>query len=225
MPITIPLGSAAVAKATANVTLQARSRRYVVNLLADAATIIQTGVLGDALYTATTDPPATVISGAKDITRIHISPTPAAAPETWEQEITTTSSCCADGDPGGTIPLEGTPSANMTTAVAVAKANTTVAISGFDSLLNASDELDGYQQINVYRADGTTDADGNYNFLGSVSEAQANDPTYQFQDTYATAAPIRPCPWTKTNSPANINTTSPSANRAAILPGPSKRNL
>ena len=188
VPLVIPLGTAEVASATANVTLSGTLPPLTSSTtLADAATVLQTGVLGDALYTAPTDPPAAEISGAKDISQIQFQPDAGGGSGNVGTGNYYYKFVLSDGDPGRAIPLEGTPSANMTAAVAVAKANTTVDISGFDSLLNASDKLDGYQQINVYRTDGTTDADGNYTFLGSVTETQANDPTYKFQDTYATA--------------------------------------
>ena len=64
-PITIPLGSAAVAKATENVYLE--GTLSPTGDLADAAKIIQTGILGDASYTHPTAAPTTEISGAPDM--------------------------------------------------------------------------------------------------------------------------------------------------------------
>ena len=83
---------------------------------------------------------------------------PAVAPEMSEWGITTTSSFCPDGESRRFAkPFEGTPSANMAAAVHVANPKTTVAFN-FDNLLNAAKKLDGYQQINIYRTDGTHDA-------------------------------------------------------------------
>ena len=191
-PITIPLGSAEVAKATENVYLQGSLTPS--GDVADAAKIIQTGVLGDAQYTDPTALPTTAISGAKDTSGISFQPDGGGGSGNVGVGNYYYKFVLSDGDPGGSIPLEGTPSANMTTAVAVANADTTVDITGFDKLLNSSDKLDGYQQINIYRTDGTagTDANSTYNFLGSVTEAQANTKNFTFSDTYAVGGTTPP---------------------------------
>jgi flagellar hook protein FlgE len=190
VPITIPLGSAEVAKATENVTLQGTLTPQ--GQVADAAKIIQTGVLGDGLYTDPTDLPTIAISGAKDTSGISFQPDAGGGSGNVGVGNYYYKFVLSDGDPGGSIPLEGTPSANMTTAVNVASAKSTVAITGFDTLLNASQKLDGYQQINIYRTDGTTDANGNYDFLGSVTETQANTQGFTFSDTFKTGGTTTP---------------------------------
>ena len=191
VPLTIPLGSAEVASATANVTLSGTLPPTSTNL-ADAGTVLQTGVLGDALYTAPTTLPTTEVSGAKDITGIKFQPDAGGGAGNVGVGSYYYKFVLSDGAPGGSIPLEGTPSANMTTAVQVSNAKSTVAITGFDKLLNASSKLDGYQQINIYRTDGTADANGNYDFLGSVTEAQANTGGFTFSDTYAVGGTTPP---------------------------------
>jgi flagellar hook protein FlgE len=194
VPITIPLGSAEVAKATQNVTLQGTLTPQ--GQVADAAKIIQTGILGDGLYTDPTALPTTAISGAKDATGMSYTPDAGGGAGRVGVGNYYYKFCLSDGNPGGVLPFEGTPSANMTTAVAVGNADTTVALTGFNTFLNASKKLDGYQQINIYRTDGTTDANGNYNFLGSVSEADANTAGFTFSDTFAVGG---------TNPPISLN--------------------
>jgi flagellar hook protein FlgE len=178
VPITIPLGSAEVAKATSNVFLQ--GTLTPVGDKAYAAKIIQTGVLGDALYTAPTTAPTTAVSGAKDISGISFAPVGGTGAIDIGQYYY--KFVLSDGNPGGTIPFDGTPSGNMTTAVSVIAANSTVNISGFDSLLNTAGTLDGYRQVNIYRTDGTTDAGGDYNFLGHVDLVDVQDPTFVYAD-------------------------------------------
>jgi flagellar hook protein FlgE len=142
-------------------------------------------VLGDALYTAPTTAISTAVSGAKDISGITFTPVAGAGAMLagdYYYKFT-----LADGDPGGPIPFDGSPSGNMTTAVHIAANNGAVNVSGFGSLLNPAGNLDNYRQINIYRTDGTTDAGGDYNFLGHVTLAQAQQ-TIPGPYVYADAA-------------------------------------
>jgi flagellar hook protein FlgE len=173
-PISIPLGSLRVAKTTEHAYLE--GILTPTGARADAATVIQTGVLGDASYTAptTAEIPGTEISGRPNITTVGFTPdyvTPGGSVGVGQYSYKLVFS---DGAPGGAQQLEGTPSA-ASVVVDVTNPNATVDITGFSTLPHGA-----YDHINVYRATITAAGTGAYKYLNT---GDATD--LVFHDTYA----------------------------------------
>src|SRR3972149_2733634 len=177
-PISIPLGSARVAKATENVYLEGTLTPS--GVIADAAQIIQSAILGDGSFTYPTSNPTTVVSGPPNITTIGT----AAVDEGAAGNVGTGDYyyklVFADGPPGASINLEGTPSA-ATAVISVANPATNAAyFTGLNTL-----SLGTYQRINFYRTDGTTDDDGAYTYVGY---ANAGDTEFYDREAAGTTA-------------------------------------
>ncbi len=172
VPITIPIGSLIVAKATENVTMQGQLKPN--GTVADAAKIIQSNILGNATYKYPDTLPTTEVSGRPNISSVTFTPdyvTPGGhvGVGTYYYKLV-----FSDGTPDDPPTLEGTASA-ASIARSVTSANATVDITGFDALPSGN-----YDHVNIYRTNGTDGPDGVYYYLNT---ANASDPV--FHDTYA----------------------------------------
>ena len=178
-PITIPLGSAAVAKATENVYME--GTLSPTGALADAAKIIQTGVLGDASFTHPTTAPSMSISGAPDMSLLGITAVDGATliPPVVGNVPTGNyyyKIVFSDGAPGGALNLDGAPSA-ASVVVPINNATPTNA-ARFTNLLNLTPPDAHYTNINFYRTDGVSGQGGTYTYVG-----QANVGDTEYVDT------------------------------------------
>jgi flagellar hook protein FlgE len=168
VPITIPLGSAAVAKATENVFMGGTLKPD--GDIANAARIIQTSVLGDAGYThpESADLPTIQVSGPPDATGVARTAIndPAGLVATGDYYYRFV---FADGPTGGALNLEGMPSA-ATSLVHVDNATSNaVNLTNLNSLLPGSGTT--YQYIHIYRSDSAT---GAFNYIDSVNVGTAS---------------------------------------------------
>jgi len=166
-PITIPLGSAAVAKATENAYLQ--GTLSPTGDLADAAKIIQTGVLGDGIYTS---PDATQIQTnvhiAPDVSSIGVAASATAGSVgagTYVYKL-----LYANGPPASTTTnnLESTPSAATAQVTIDGTTQTAIDLSNLNSMKAGAGD---YQYINIYRATvdgGPGGTVGTYSYLDQV---------------------------------------------------------
>ena len=173
VPITIPLGAQAVAKATQNVQLQGALAPNGVP--ATAAQVIQSGVLGDASISSPTwttlNPPTTAISLQQPLGAATAQPSTTGsslAPGTYYYKVTYSDADPPTADPDGN-PIEGTPSSAVS-------ATTDVANDAVSIPTNALTYPTGYKYVNIYRS--TTGNANDYQLLDTVSEATAQAGPY-----------------------------------------------
>ncbi len=168
--LSIPLGSSEVAQATQNVTLQ--GTLSPTGNVATTASILQTGVLGDAAYSAPTTAPTVALASAPDATGITSSQsnsaTGALSTGQYQYEFV-----YADGPAGSTPPAtESSPSSPVT--VNVTAGNNQVQLSN----IPAPNAADKYNYVNVYRtaAGGSTFYyDGQINLTSTGTPASFTD--------------------------------------------------
>ncbi len=190
-PLTIPLGSAAVAKATENVYLE--GTLSPTGDLADTAEVIQTGVLGDSQWSQPTTSPDLLIASTPDITAM---PTP--SPNTTGGTVGTGDYyykiVYADGPLGGSPESEGMAS-TYTAMVSVnnGAGEDCVDISGWPIPNPADPSIDHYSYVRVYRCtDGANpDTDPFYLVGESTIGAVVGDTTITdtFNDADFAASP------------------------------------
>ncbi|MCC6125573.1 MAG: flagellar hook-basal body complex protein [Pirellulales bacterium] len=174
VPITIPLGSVAVAKATENVELQGALTPN--GIQADAAKIIQSGVLGDASYlrpeTTSTSPKMDIsLQATLPPAQAVASPTASSlVPGTYYYKVT-----FSDADPPIvppeipplSTPSEGMPTTGVSATTDVANDAVTIPV---NLLLNPS----GYKFVNIYRS--STGNANDFRLLDTVAAAAAANP-------------------------------------------------
>ncbi|MDZ7618161.1 MAG: flagellar hook-basal body complex protein [Patescibacteria group bacterium] len=165
VPLTIPLGAAAVARATENVFLE--GTLSPTGDLGDTAEVIQTGVMSDALWSQPTTSPTPLIATTPDITAMP-TPTPdntggAVATGNYYYKIV-----YADGPLGANPQTEGTASTySAVVAVDNGAGENCVDITGWPVPNPADPNVDHYSHVRVYRgtAGGNPDTDPFY-FVG-----------------------------------------------------------
>lgn len=145
--LTIPLGAAAVAKATENVYLE--GTLSPTGDLADTAEVIQTGVISDAQWSQPTTSPTPLIATVPDVTAM-----PAPTPDTTGGAIVPGNYyykfVYADGPLGANPATEGMASA-YTAVVPVAAGQDTVHVSGWPIPDPTDPNVDHYSHVRVYR--------------------------------------------------------------------------
>jgi flagellar hook protein FlgE len=184
VPLTIPLGSVAVAKATAEVSLQGALTPS--GDVAVAAKIIQSGVLGDVTYSR---PATTVISPTIQISQqvtlppVSVSAAPGILPPgTYYYKVT-----FSDTNPPSTSPTPGeaTPSEGMPSSPS------SITIIAGDSVTIPTDLLTyptGYQFVNIYRS--STGTANDYHLLNTRTTAAAQAAAYTDDGNTATTATL-----------------------------------
>jgi flagellar hook protein FlgE len=169
-PVSIPLGSSDVAQATQNVTLQ--GTLSPTGDVATTASTIETGVLGDAQYSAPTTPASLALASAPDATGITATAGTSAggALSTGQYQYEFVYS---DGPAGSTPPAtESSPSSVVT--VNVANGENQVQLDN----IPAPNTADNYTYVNVYRtaAGGSTFYyDGQVNLANNPAPASFTD--------------------------------------------------
>ncbi len=153
-PLVIPLGAAAVAKATENVYLE--GTLSPTGNLADTAEVIQTGVISDAQWSQPTTSPKPLIASTPDVTGLVTTPAAtggAIVPGNYYYKVV-----YADGPLGANPATEGIASA-YATLVPVTAGEDTVNVSGWP-IPDATDlNVDHYSHVRVYRCAGGANPD------------------------------------------------------------------
>lgn len=150
-PITIPLGSAAVALPTENVVLEGTLRPT--GTVANTAEIIQTDVLGDAVWTA---PAAGAAIAAKTAPNVAGSTLTAGGGGAMGAGTYYYRILFADGDVGSLTDTEGVPSLAINTSITITGGAGDNAVTLNNLPIDAT-----YPNVRIYRStDGT-----NYNYL------------------------------------------------------------
>jgi flagellar hook protein FlgE len=168
--LSIPLGSSDVAQATQNVTLQ--GTLSPTGDVATTASILQSGVLGDAQYSAPATAASLALASSPDTTGITSSPsqTGSGALSTGQYQY---EFVYADGPAGSTPPAtESSPSSPVT--VNVANGNNQVELDN----IPAPNAADNYNYVRVYRtaAGGSTFYyDGEINLTNTPAPASFTD--------------------------------------------------
>ena len=170
-PVSIPLGSSAVAQATQNVTLQ--GTLSPTGAVATTASTIQTGVLGDAQYSAPAATASLALASSPDATGITATPGTSAggtlSTGQYQYEFV-----YSDGPAGSTPPAtESSPSAVVT--VNVANGQNQVQLGN----IPAPNAADNYSYVNVYR---TAAGGSTFYYAGQVNLANNPAPA-SFTDT------------------------------------------
>ena len=169
-PLSIPLGSSNVAQATQNVTLQGTLSPQ--GDVATTAAILQTGVLGDAQYSAPTTTPSLALASSPNASAITAtagtSGSGTLSTGQYQYEFV-----YSDGPAGSTPPpTESAPSSVVT--VNVANGNNQVQLDN----IPAPNAADKYTYVNVYRtaAGGSTFYyDGQVNLANNPAPASFTD--------------------------------------------------
>ncbi|NQU25262.1 MAG: flagellar hook-basal body complex protein [Candidatus Nealsonbacteria bacterium] len=179
VPIQIPIGSAAVAQATQNVYLE--GTLSPTGDLSDTAEIIQTGVLGDALYTAPPTGTALALSSAPDVTA-----TAGAGSATGGGLTGGTTYLYRVVFADGTVP----PLPDVSNTEGTASANVTFALGALDDTIDLSnvptDATGNYSRRHIYRSNdgGTT-----FNYLGQIGDNVTTTYNDVLSDAAAAANP------------------------------------
>lgn len=174
-PITIPLGSAAVAKATENVVLE--GTLTPTGNLATTAEIIQTGILGDATWTA---PDADAAGTVADQSAVPAGTTTWAASND-DGSLTSSGTyryivVFANGTLGTDYDTESTPSQTIGPIV-MGAADDTIDLSNIPT-----DSTGSYSTRRIYRTNST--GAGDYYFVAEINDNVTDD----YHDTTADAA-------------------------------------
>jgi flagellar hook protein FlgE len=169
--LSIPLGSSEVAQATQNVTMQGTLSST--GDVATTASILQSGVLGDAAYSAPTAAASLALASAPDATGITTSQSQTAGGKLgtgqYQYEFV-----YSDGPAGSTPPAtESSPSSPVT--VQVGNGNNQVGLGN----IPAPNAADNYQYVNVYR---TAAGGSTFYYDGQIDLAKAGTPA-SFTDT------------------------------------------
>lgn len=159
-PLDIPLGSAAVAKSTENVTLQ--GTLTPTGNVANTASIIQSGILGDGVFERPTlgtaaagaAPVAPVVSGVASNSTTGGS----MAPGTYRYKVV-----YAEGAVGSLTPTEGVPSASFTATVDPGENRLDL------SSLPSSGSTPPYAFKRIYRQEAGAAANDPYYLVGEVA--------------------------------------------------------
>jgi flagellar hook protein FlgE len=173
VPVTIPLGTEVVAEATTKVTVD--GTLTPTGDVADAAQIIESGVLGDASYTYPEDAPTTEISGAPDVRDVDLTAV-FDATGTVPAGHYCYKLVFSDGSPTATVNLEGTPSAATVEVAVDGAATNAIQLDDLDTLTSAG----SYPYLNIYRATGVLNPDGitysynSYSFIDSIDASTLN---------------------------------------------------
>ena len=200
VPLTIPLGAAAVARATENVFLE--GTLSPTGDLADTAEVIQTGVLSDAQWSQPTTSPKPMMASSPDV----VGPPPLSTVATniaggdvangdYYYKIV-----YADGPLGANPQTEGLASA-YTAMVSVANPpNNAVGISGWPIPDPTDTNVDHYSHVRVYRClEGANPDTAPFYFVGeSAINSGATIPD-TYNDVDLTAQPLVHPPLNQTN--------------------------
>ena len=167
--LSIPLGASDVAQATQNATLQGTLSST--GTLATTASILQSGVLGDAAYSAPTTAPSLALAAPPDATGITTQPGTGGSLSTGQYQY---EFVYADGPYNSTPPAtESSPSAAVT--VKVGSGQNQVDLSNIPAPNAAND----YQYVRVYR---TAAGGSTFYYDGEVNLSQSGTPA-SFTDT------------------------------------------
>ncbi len=162
VPLTIPLGAAAVAKPTENVYLE--GTLSPTGDLADTAEVIQTAVLGDAQWTYPTTAVDPKVATQPDVTGLATAPAASGGsvgPGNYYYKVV-----YADGPLGGNPQSEGIAS-TYSTVVNVTAPDDSVDVNNWPIPDPTDPNVDHYTHVRVYRSEAGADPDTDpFYFIG-----------------------------------------------------------
>ncbi len=161
VPLTIPLGAAAVAKPTENVYLE--GTLSPTGNLGDTAEVIQTATLGDAQWSYPTTAPTAMVATRPSVAGLQATPDStggSVAPGNYYYKIV-----YADGPVGGNPATEGIAS-TYSAVVTVPAGSDSVNISHWPIPDPANPNTDHYSHVRVYRGLGANPDTDAFHFVG-----------------------------------------------------------